>query len=114
MTCVGSRAVSDENEPTEIDWEGVGRLELHPRRFGLLQILSLDGGRTLSPNECSYELDTDIADANYHLTVLKRCRLVRLVHVMPVRGTKEHFYCLANHSADDLFERLGRPKKDDH
>jgi hypothetical protein len=105
--------VNDENDSTKVDWEAVGRLELHPRRFGLLQILSLDGGRTLSPNECSCELHTNVADANYHLTVLKESSIVRLAHVSPVRGAKEHFYCLVNHSADDLFERLEHPKKDE-
>src|SRR5690242_14400409 len=110
MTSVASPAVSDENEPVEVDWEGVGRLELHPRRFGLLQILSLDDGRTLSPSECSYELHTNVADANYHLTVLKRSGIVRLAHTKAIRGAQEHFYCLADHSGDDLSERLELPK----
>jgi len=105
--------MSAENEPADVDWEHVGRLELHPRRFGLLQMLSIDGGRTLSPSECSCELHTNVADANYHLTVLKESGIVRLAHVIPVRGTREHFYCLTDHSADDLFERLERPKKDE-
>jgi hypothetical protein len=104
--------VSDE--PKEIDWEEVGRLELHARRFGLLHLLSLDGGRTLSPSECAYELHTDTADANYHMRVLAESGIVRLAHSVRVRGVREHFYCLAEHSADDLFERLERPKKDDH
>jgi hypothetical protein len=105
--------MSDEHEPSEIDWEHVGRLELHPRRFGLLQILSLDGGRTLSPTECAHELQTDTADANYHMIVLKRSRLVRLVDSIKVRGAREHFYCLIYHAADDLSERLGHPNTDE-
>lgn len=97
---------SDDQGPAEVDWEHVGRLELHPRRFGLLQILSLDGARTLSPSECAYELHTDTADANYHMRVLAEARIVRHAHSIPVRGVNEHFYCLTDHSADDLFERL--------
>jgi hypothetical protein len=95
---------------TDVDWEHIGRHELHPRRFGLLQILSLDGGRTLSPTECAYELQTETADTNYHMTVLIDSRIVRLAHSIRVRGVKEHFYCLTDHSADDLFERLGLEK----
>lgn len=104
--------MSEENCPKEIDWERVGRLEMHPRRFGLLHVLSIDNGRTLSPSECSYELQTNVADADYHITVLKKIGLVRLAHSIPVRGARENFYCLAEHSADDLFERLGIPKKE--
>jgi predicted ArsR family transcriptional regulator len=105
--------MSDENDSTDVDWESVGRLELHPRRFGLLQILSIDGGRTLSPSECAYELHTETADANYHMKVLAESHIVRCAHSIPVRGVNEHFYCLTDHSADDLFKRLGRPKKDE-
>jgi hypothetical protein len=106
--------MSDEpGGPGDVDWEHVGRLELHQRRFGLLQILSIDGGRTLSPTECAYELQTDTADANYHMTVLKRSRLVRLVDSIKVRGAREHFYCLIDHVADDLSERLERRRKDE-
>lgn len=110
---VASPPMSDKFESGDVDWEHVGRLELHPRRFGLLQILSIDGGRTLSPTECAFELQTDTADANYHMSVLKRSGLVRHVDSIQVRGAREHFYCLIDHVADDLSERLGRPKKDD-
>ncbi|HXS46884.1 MAG TPA: helix-turn-helix domain-containing protein [Solirubrobacterales bacterium] len=100
------------NDSPHVDWEHISRLEMHPRRFGLLQILSLDGSRTLSPNECAYELHTNVADANYHMTVLAESGIVRQAHAIPVRGTKEHFYCLVGHSADDLFERLRLPPPD--
>lgn len=95
--------------PAEVHWEEVARQEIHPRRFGLLQVLSLDGGRTLSPNECSFELQTNVSDANYHIVKLKRSGILRLAHTVPVRGAFEHFYCLVDHSAADLFERLGLP-----
>lgn len=97
----------DDNDSPGVDWEHVARLEIHRRRFGLLQVLSLDGCRTLSPSECAYELHTNIADANYHMTVLVQSDIVRLAHTIPVRGVAEHFYCLTAHSGGDLFERLG-------
>jgi hypothetical protein len=67
--------MSDEQGSGNVDWEHVGRLELHPRRFGLIEIVSIDGGRTLSPTECAHELQTDTADATCHMNVLKRRRL---------------------------------------
>ena len=112
MTRVASRSMSGDEDPSPIDWEHVGRLELHPRRFGVLQILALDGGRTLSPSECAYELHTNTGDVSYHMRVLGGSGVVRLAHTIPVRGTREHFYCLADHSADDLFERLNLPRDD--
>ena len=102
----------ESSDSPSVDWECVARMEIHPRRFGLLQILSLDGCRTLSPSECAYELQTNIADANYHMTVLAQSGIVRLAHTIPVRGVAEHFYCLAEHSGADLFERLGPPPGD--
>lgn len=113
MVHVASRAMSRDADSPDIDWEHVGRLEIHPRRFGLLQILSLDGNRTLSPTECAYELQTEIADANYHMSVLVATGIVRLAHVIPARGVREHFYCFAQHSADDLFERLGLARREE-
>jgi predicted ArsR family transcriptional regulator len=113
LTAVASRAVNDgEQDPIRIDWEDVGRVEQHIRRFGIIQILLLDGGRTLSPTECAYELHTNTPDANYHMKVLAKSGIVRLAQIVPVRGVAEHFYCLTEHSADDLFERLGLPRKD--
>jgi hypothetical protein len=101
---------ADDEHPREIDWEDVARLEMHPRRFGILKMLALDGGRTLSPSECAFELQTNISDANYHIKTLKEFRLVRLAHTIPVRGVAEHFYCLVDHDAADLFKRLGLPR----
>lgn len=99
------------DELAGVNWEEVAQQEVHPRRFALLQVLSLDGGRTLSPTECSLELDISVSDADYHIATLKRSGLVRLAHTMPVRGTAEHFYCLVGHSGADLFERLGLPER---
>jgi hypothetical protein len=58
-------------------------------------------------------LQTEIADANYHMSVLVATGIVRLAHVIPARGVREHFYCFAQHSADDLFERLGLARRED-
>jgi helix-turn-helix protein len=91
------------------DWEEVARIETHPLRLAIIEAMSMDGGRTLSPAELSYELQEftrSISDINYHMTKLKKAKLVRLAHTRPVRGALEHFYCLTGHSAADLAERL--------
>ena len=52
----------------------------------------MDGGRTLSPSDLSYELRTPLSNVNYHVTELHRTGLVELVGERPVRGATEHFY----------------------
>jgi len=55
-------------------------------------VLAIDGGRTLSPSDLSYELRTPLSNVNYHVTELHRTGLVDLVGERPVRGATEHFY----------------------
>jgi predicted ArsR family transcriptional regulator len=52
----------------------------------------MDGGRTLSPSDLSYELRTPLSNVNYHMTELHRTGLVELTAERPVRGATEHFY----------------------
>lgn len=66
----------------------------------------MDGGRTMAPNEISYELQLPLTKTNYHIVSLWKAGLIRLVYERPVRGTMEHFYCLHDHAATDLPERL--------
>lgn len=90
----------------EIEWERVARAETHPLRLSILELLEIDGGRTLSPKELSYELQETLGKVVYHTTELFKAGLIRLVHEREVVGVIEHFYCLPGHSAADLFERL--------
>lgn len=99
--------MAGNSNSSEIDWERFARLEINYRRIGILEILSLDGGRTLSVKEIAAELQCSTSDAYYHVSKLAPSGMVRLVFAMPVRGTLEHFYCLAGHPGDDLIERLG-------
>jgi predicted transcriptional regulator len=79
----------------EVDWEALARASAHPLRISILEVLGLDGGRTLSPNELSKELQTPRSNANYHVTELHKAGLLRLAHRRPVRGVVENFYQLA-------------------
>lgn len=75
-----------------MNWQLLARANTHPLRISILEVLGMDGGRTLSPSELSYELRTPLSNVNYHVTELHRTELVELVRERPVRGATEHFY----------------------
>jgi DNA-binding transcriptional ArsR family regulator len=78
--------------PLPLDWEHLARATAHPLRVSILEILSLDGGRTLSPTDLSRELQIPLSNTNYHVTELAKAGLIELVRQRQVRGATEHFY----------------------
>lgn len=79
-----------------LDWEHLARATAHPLRISIMEILGMDGGRTLSPNELSQELQIPLSNTNYHVTELAKAGLIKLAHQQQVRGATEHFYRVAN------------------
>jgi predicted ArsR family transcriptional regulator len=75
-----------------MNWQLLARANTHPLRISILEVLGMDGGRTLSPSDLSYELRTPLSNVNYHVTELLRTGLVELTAERPVRGATEHFY----------------------
>jgi predicted ArsR family transcriptional regulator len=75
-----------------MNWQLLARANTHPLRISILEVLGIDGGRTLSPSDLSYELRTPLSNVNYHVTELHNSGLVELVGERPVRGATEHFY----------------------
>ena len=75
-----------------MNWQLLARANTHPLRISILEVLAMDGGRTLSPSDLSYELRTPLSNVNYHVTELRRTGLVELAGERPVRGATEHFY----------------------
>lgn len=75
-----------------IDWEHLARATAHPLRVSILEILGMDGGRTLSPSELSLELQIPLSNTNYHVTELAKAGIIALVRQRKVRGATEHFY----------------------
>lgn len=75
-----------------MNWERLARANTHPLRVSILEVLGLDGGRTLSPKDLSVELKAPLSTVNYHVTALKHSRLVEVVKERQVRGAIEHFY----------------------
>jgi hypothetical protein len=75
-----------------VNWERLARANTHPLRVSILEVLGIDGGRTLSPKDLSLELQGPLSTVNYHVTELRRSKLVEGVDEQQVRGAIEHFY----------------------
>jgi DNA-binding Lrp family transcriptional regulator len=98
-------AAIDAPEPLPIDWERLARTEMHPIRIDILELLRLDGGRTLSANEMSFELRRSLSKVHYHVQALAKGGFLVPVHHFQVRGATEHFFCLVGWDGSDLFRR---------
>jgi DNA-binding transcriptional ArsR family regulator len=98
----GGAAAVENREPSgghgetsvPVDWERLARATAHPLRVSVLEILGIDGGRTLSPSDLSHELQIPLSNTNYHVTELAKAGLIELVDQRQVRGATEHFYRL--------------------
>ena len=89
-----THAVENGHGSLSVNWEHLARSTAHPLRVSILEILGLDGGRTLSPSELSQELQIPLSNTNYHVTELAKSNLIEMVRQRQVRGATEHFYCL--------------------
>jgi DNA-binding transcriptional ArsR family regulator len=83
---------SNGRDSLPVDWEHLARATAHPLRISILEILGMDGGRTLSPSELSQELQIPLSNTNYHVTELAKAKLIELARQRQVRGATEHFY----------------------
>jgi DNA-binding transcriptional ArsR family regulator len=75
-----------------LNWEKLARATAHPLRISVMEILGMDGGRTLSPSDLSQELQIPLSNTNYHVTELAKAKLIVLARQRQVRGATEHFY----------------------
>ena len=80
-----------------MDWQRLARANTHPLRISVMEVLEMDGGRTLSPSDLSYELRVPLSNVNYHVTELLRSGLIELASERQVRGATEHFYRVVDH-----------------
>jgi hypothetical protein len=90
----GAGGSSSGADALAVNWERLARATAHPLRVSILEILGIDGGRTLSPSDLSHELQIPLSNTNYHVTELAKSGLIVLVRQRPVRGATEHFYRL--------------------
>lgn len=90
----GTAAVENGHGSVPVNWERLARATAHPLRVSILEILGIDGGRTLSPSELSRELQIPLSNTNYHVTELAKAGLIELARQRQVRGATEHFYRL--------------------
>jgi hypothetical protein len=79
-----------------MDWQRLARANTHPLRISVMEVLAMDGGRTLSPSDLSYELRAPLSNVNYHVTELLKSELIELARERRVRGATEHFYRVAS------------------
>jgi DNA-binding transcriptional ArsR family regulator len=86
--------VENGHSSVPLDWEHLARATAHPVRVSILEVLSIDAGRTLSPTDISRELQIPLSNTNYHVTELAKADLIELVGQRQVRGAVEHFYRL--------------------
>src|SRR5262245_29342318 len=84
-----------------MDWQRLARANTHPLRISVLEVLALDGGRTMSPSDLSHELRVPLSNVNYHVVELLKSGMIELARQRQVRGATEHFYRHAN-SANGL------------
>jgi predicted ArsR family transcriptional regulator len=94
-----------------VNWELLARANTHPLRVSILEVLSIDGGRTLSPKDLSVELQSPLSTVNYHVTELGRSGLVRVVDEQQVRGAIEHFYRVVDTSRKAAKKTRRRPSR---
>jgi DNA-binding transcriptional ArsR family regulator len=87
-------ATGHNHQTVPVDWERLARATAHPLRVSILEILGLDGGRTLSPSDLSQELQIPLSNTNYHVIELAKGGLIELCGQRQVRGATEHFYRL--------------------
>jgi len=90
----GGGGAPSSNGAVPIDWEALARSTAHPLRVAILERMSLEGGRTLSPSELCRELEVPLSNTNYHVTELAKAGLIELTGTRQVRGATEHFYRL--------------------
>jgi DNA-binding transcriptional ArsR family regulator len=95
----GNRGNGSGRTSIPVNWERLARATAHPLRVSILEILGIDGGRTMSPSELSRELQIPLSNTNYHVTELAKAGLVDLVRTRQVRGATEHFYRLPEAAA---------------
>ncbi len=81
-----------------MNWELLARANTHPLRVSIAEVLSLDGGRVLSPKDLSLELQAPLSTVNYHVTELRNCGMLEIVDEQQVRGAIEHFYRVVDSS----------------
>ena len=97
---------SQSDPPDEINWERVARAETHPIRLSILELLAIDGRRTLSQREMAYELQKSPPMVGYHVSELCEAQLIKRAHKHEQGGVIEFFFCLPDHDGEDLFKRL--------
>ena len=79
----------------QINWERLARAKAHPTQISILELLSIDNGRAMSPNEMAFEMQEPLGNLSYHAAQLAEIGFLELTATEPRRGALEHYYRLA-------------------
>ena len=91
-----------------MNWQLLARANTHPLRISILEVLAIDGGRTLSPSDLSYELRTPLSNVNYHVTELRRTGPGRADRRTP--GARRHRALLPRGAPSSATSRSGNSR----
>jgi DNA-binding transcriptional ArsR family regulator len=65
----------------------------HPLRREILRAMANE--KAISPREVASAIHHPLSNVSYHVRVLADCAAVSLVGTKAVRGSMQHFYCIA-------------------
>ena len=65
----------------------------HPLRRQILRAMASE--KAISPREVANAVQHPLSNVSYHVRVLADCAAVSLVGTRAVRGSMQHFYCIA-------------------
>lgn len=65
----------------------------HPLRREILRTMANE--KAISPREVASAIQQPLSNVSYHVRVLADCAAVSLVGTKAVRGSMQHFYCIA-------------------
>jgi DNA-binding transcriptional ArsR family regulator len=74
---------------TDIDDPRLVKALAHPLRVSILRVLQ---HRVASPSEIAGEIEAPLGNVSYHVRVLERAGLLKLVRTRQRRGAIEHYY----------------------
>ena len=72
----------------------------HPVRREILRKLAESNGKGVSPTEIADDLGEKLPNVSYHIRILAKTGVLKLVKTEPRRGAIEHFYKRAGNSVD--------------
>jgi DNA-binding transcriptional ArsR family regulator len=78
-----------------IAWERVAAAMMHPTAVAIVRVLDAEPG--ISPKSIAERIGKPVGVVSYHVRMLAKKRVIKLVDLQTRRGALEHFYALSSH-----------------